>query len=191
MAAARGACSGRRTGCVLGVTARRVARALVMAIGFAPTVALAEPEFAASGYGTLGYARSDDDLRYLRYIDNTGGRMPEETRRILRAQLPKTRPFLMYGLTEAFRSTYLPPEEGDRRPDSSGQAIPNAEILVLRDAGTPCPADKPGEPGPRGPRRGLGDADCTRGELVRRWLEGLPKLSRNRDGVQDFFRGFS
>ena len=36
-----------------------------------------------------------------------------------RAALPKTRPFLMYGLTESFRSTYLPPSEIDRRPDSA------------------------------------------------------------------------
>jgi acyl-coenzyme A synthetase/AMP-(fatty) acid ligase len=51
----------------------------------------------------------------------------------------------MYGLTEAFRSTYLPPEEVDRRPDSIGKAIPNAEILVVRPDGTPCAADEPGE----------------------------------------------
>ena len=41
-------------------------------------------------------------------------------------------PYLMYGLTEAFRSTYLDPAEVDRRPDSIGKAIPNAEILVVR-----------------------------------------------------------
>ena len=55
----------------------------------------------------------------------------------LRAQLPQAKPYLMYGLTEAFRSTYLPPEEVDRRPDSIGKAIPNAEMLVLRPDGTP------------------------------------------------------
>ena len=44
----------------------------------------------------------------------------------------RPRPFLMYGLTEAFRSTYLDPAEVDRRPDSIGKAIPNAEILVVR-----------------------------------------------------------
>ena len=49
----------------------------------------------------------------------------------------------MYGLTEAFRSTYLPPEEVDRRPDSIGKAIPNAEILVLREDGTPCAPTSP------------------------------------------------
>ena len=51
------------------------------------------------------------------------------------AALPKSKPYLMYGLTEAFRSTYLPPEEVDRRPDSMGKAIPNAEILVVGEDG--------------------------------------------------------
>jgi len=83
--------------------------------------------------------------QHLRYIANTGGRMPLETLRKLRAQLPRTKPYLMYGLTEAFRATYLPPEEVDRRPDSIGKAIPNAEVLVLREDGTPCAANEPGE----------------------------------------------
>jgi acyl-CoA ligase (AMP-forming) (exosortase A-associated) len=94
--------------------------------------------------------------QHVRYIANTGGRMPEETLRALRKQLPSTQPFLMYGLTEAFRSTYLPPEEVDRRPDSIGKAIPNAEILVLRDDGTPCAVDEPGELVHRGALVGLG-----------------------------------
>ena len=82
---------------------------------------------------------------HLRYFANTGGRMPRETLSRLRAMLPRTKPFLMYGLTEAFRATYLAPEEADRRPDSIGKAIPNAEILVLREDGTPCAANEPGE----------------------------------------------
>lgn len=82
---------------------------------------------------------------HLRYIANTGGRMPLETLKTLRAKLPRTKPFLMYGLTEAFRATYLPPEEADRRPDSIGKAIPNAEVLVLREDGTACAPNEPGE----------------------------------------------
>src|SRR6185295_1321798 len=82
---------------------------------------------------------------HLRYFANTGGRMPLETLKVLRARLPKSKPYLMYGLTEAFRATYLPPEEVDRRPDSIGKAIPNAEILVLREDGSPCAPDEPGE----------------------------------------------
>jgi acyl-CoA ligase (AMP-forming) (exosortase A-associated) len=81
----------------------------------------------------------------LRYITNSGGAMPVATLGKLRALLPRTRVFLMYGLTEAFRSTYLPPEEVDQRPDSIGKAIPNAEILVVRPDGTLCGADEPGE----------------------------------------------
>jgi len=81
----------------------------------------------------------------LRYIANTGGRMPRATLDELRRRLPDTRVFLMYGLTEAFRSTYLPPEELDRRPDSIGKAIPNAEIMVVREDGSPCAPGEPGE----------------------------------------------
>lgn len=93
---------------------------------------------------------------HLRYFANTGGRMPLETLALLRQRVPKARPFLMYGLTEAFRSTYLPPEEVDRRPDSIGKAIPSAEILVLRDDGTPCAANEPGELVHRGALVGQG-----------------------------------
>jgi len=101
---------------------------------------------------------------HLRYFANTGGRMPRETLGHLRQRVPTALPFLMYGLTEAFRSTYLPPDEVDRRPDSIGKAIPNAEILVLHDDGTPCAPDEPGELVHRGALVGLGywnDAEKT------------------------------
>jgi acyl-CoA ligase (AMP-forming) (exosortase A-associated) len=94
--------------------------------------------------------------RSLRYIANTGGRMPKATLDALRKALPETRPYLMYGLTESFRSTYLPPEEVDRRPDSIGKAIPNAEVLVVRPDGTICDANEPGELVHRGALVSLG-----------------------------------
>ena len=93
---------------------------------------------------------------HLRYIANTGGRMPHEILKTLRAAFPKTRPYLMYGLTEAFRATYLPPEEVDRRPDSIGKAIPNSEVLVLRADGTECAPNEPGELVQRGALVGMG-----------------------------------
>ncbi|MCC8998715.1 MAG: acyl-CoA ligase (AMP-forming), exosortase A system-associated [Candidatus Contendobacter sp.] len=92
----------------------------------------------------------------LRYITNSGGAMPRATLAALRRALPKTTPYLMYGLTEAFRSTYLPPEEIDRRPDSIGKAIPNAEILVVREDGAPCAPGEPGELVHRGALVALG-----------------------------------
>ena len=100
----------------------------------------------------------------LRYFANTGGRMPRDTLNLLRQRVPQSQPFLMYGLTEAFRSTYLPPDEVDRRPDSIGKAIPNAEILVLREDGSPCAPDEPGELVHRGALVGMGywnDAEKT------------------------------
>lgn len=81
----------------------------------------------------------------LRYITNSGGAMPKSTIARLRQSLPNTQVFLMYGLTEAFRSTYLPPDQVDVRPDSIGKAIPNAEIMVVREDGSPCAPGEPGE----------------------------------------------
>lgn len=92
----------------------------------------------------------------LRYITNSGGAMPLATLQALRAALPNTRPYLMYGLTEAFRSTYLPPEEIDRRPGSMGKAIPNADIMVVREDGSPCAPGEPGELVHRGSLVALG-----------------------------------
>lgn len=92
----------------------------------------------------------------LRYFATTGGRMPGDTLARLREKVPHAKPFLMYGLTEAFRSTYLPPEEVDRRPDSIGRAIPHAEVLVLRPDGTLCADNEPGELVHRGPLVTLG-----------------------------------
>lgn len=82
---------------------------------------------------------------HLRYITNSGGAMPKATLEVLRTKLAKTKVFLMYGLTEAFRSTYLPPEELDRRPGSMGKAIPGAEVMVVREDGSPCVPGEPGE----------------------------------------------
>jgi acyl-CoA ligase (AMP-forming) (exosortase A-associated) len=121
--------------------------------------------------------------RSLRYFANTGGRMPRATLSRLREQLPGSRPYLMYGLTEAFRSTYLPPEEVERRPDSIGKAIPNAEVLVLREDGSECAADEPGELVHRGALVGLGYWND--GEKTAERYKPLPKAAPGRqDGLQ-------
>ena len=96
------------------------------------------------------------ELPHLRYITNTGGAMPQPVLAVLRKLLPGTRVFLMYGLTEAFRSTYLPPEELDRRPTSMGKAIPDTEILVINEDGKPCAPGEVGELVHRGPTVSMG-----------------------------------
>jgi acyl-CoA ligase (AMP-forming) (exosortase A-associated) len=86
-----------------------------------------------------------DDACRLRYITNSGGRMPVALTRRLRALLPDTKIYLMYGLTEAFRSTYLDPALVDSHPESIGGAIPNAEVHVLRPDGSEAADGEPGE----------------------------------------------
>ncbi len=92
----------------------------------------------------------------LRYITNTGGVLPVHAVDKLKKVFPGTRIFLMYGLTEAFRSTYLPPEQLENRPSSMGKAIPGAEILVVDKDGKLCGPNKPGELVHRGPTVALG-----------------------------------
>lgn len=95
-------------------------------------------------------------FKYLRYITNTGGVLPVHAVEKLKKVFPDTRIFLMYGLTEAFRSTYLPPEQLDNRPTSMGKAIPGAEILVVNKEGKLCGPNESGELVHRGPTVALG-----------------------------------
>ena len=92
----------------------------------------------------------------LRYITNSGGAMPTSTLDQLRSKLPTTLPYLMYGLTEAFRSTYLEPEQIEQRPTSMGKAIPDAEILVINANGQIAAPGEEGELVHRGPHVALG-----------------------------------
>ncbi|MDO8701444.1 MAG: acyl-CoA ligase (AMP-forming), exosortase A system-associated [Undibacterium sp.] len=117
-------------------------------------------------------------LSSLRYITNSGGAMPGTTLAALRAIIPAAQVYLMYGLTEAFRSTYLPPAEVDTRPDSIGKAIPGAELMVINKAGERCAPNEAGELVHRGALVALGywnDAQKT-AERFRPAPSALPGL---------------
>lgn len=147
-------------------------------------------------------------LPSLRIMTNAGGHLPVLAVRALRQAQPQAKLFLMYGLTEVLRSTFLPPDELDRRPDSIGRAIPGAEVLVLRDDLTPCSPDEVGELVHGGPTVALGywnDPEATArvfrphplksagastgervvfsGDLVRRDAEGYLYFVGRRDRV--------
>jgi acyl-CoA ligase (AMP-forming) (exosortase A-associated) len=81
----------------------------------------------------------------LRRLTNSGGALTEELVHDLRGIFPQARLFPMYGLTEAFRSTYLDPSLVDSHPTSMGTAIPFAEILVINDAGDVAAPGEEGE----------------------------------------------
>ena len=95
-------------------------------------------------------------LESMRYFTNTGGPVPSATFRKIRAAQPHVDFFLMYGLTEAFRSTYLPPGEADARPTSIGKAIPECELFLVSESGGPCAVGEVGILVHRGPTVSLG-----------------------------------
>ncbi|MBE0359850.1 acyl-CoA ligase (AMP-forming), exosortase A system-associated [Pseudoalteromonas aliena] len=87
-----------------------------------------------------------EELRsQIRYFCNTGGVMPKPILTSLRQHMPNAQPYLMYGLTEAFRSCYLPPEQIEKKANSFGKAIPNAQISVINDVGHECSPFEHGE----------------------------------------------
>jgi acyl-CoA ligase (AMP-forming) (exosortase A-associated) len=81
----------------------------------------------------------------IRRITNSGGALTPGLIAALRAIFPNAEIYPMYGLTEAFRSTYLDPALLSAHPTSMGKAIPFAEILVVRPDGRLTDDDEPGE----------------------------------------------
>jgi acyl-CoA ligase (AMP-forming) (exosortase A-associated) len=81
----------------------------------------------------------------LRRLTNSGGKLPPSVIRRMRELFPAADIYSMYGLTEAFRSTYLEPALLDAHPDSIGSAIPFAEIMVVREDGSPAAPGEEGE----------------------------------------------
>ena len=67
----------------------------------------------------------------IRRVTNSGGALTLPLIDRMRVAFPNAAIYPMYGLTEAFRSTYLSPELVAAHPTSMGKAIPFAEILVV------------------------------------------------------------
>lgn len=86
-----------------------------------------------------------ETVAHLRRLTNSGGALTVDLVRRLRALFPQARLFPMYGLTEAFRSTYLDPDLVDSHPTSMGKAIPHAEVLVINDLGGIAENEQEGE----------------------------------------------
>ena len=83
----------------------------------------------------LGMDLSSVDLSALRYMTNAAAGLPVDHVKRLRQVLPKVDLYLMHGLTEVARTMYLPPDQTDRRPGSSGIAMPGTELWIQDDDG--------------------------------------------------------
>jgi acyl-CoA synthetase (AMP-forming)/AMP-acid ligase II len=88
--------------------------------------------------------KKDNEFGHLRYVTTAGGFHPPALLQSVSEFFPGTEIIVMYGLTESFRSTYLPFSEMKNRPGSIGKAVPEVELLVLNGSGECC---KPGEKG--------------------------------------------
>jgi acyl-CoA ligase (AMP-forming) (exosortase A-associated) len=126
-------------------------------------------------------------LPHLRYITNSGGRVPEGTVRALRTIIPETKIYLMYGLTEAFRSTFLDPSEVDHRPTSIGQAIPECEIFIVNENGQRAKQGEPGILVHHGPTVSLGY--WMRPDATAQVLRPHPFVPKDQGGVTVCYSG--
>ncbi len=147
----------------------------------------------------------EDARASLTRLTNSGGALTRDLVTRLRALFPAARIFAMYGLTEAFRSTYLDPALIDAQPTSMGSAIPFAEVLVVADGGGEAAVDEEGElvhcgplvaqgywrdaartaerfrPAPAFSR--LGGTAVWSGDRVRRDAQGLLHFAGRRDAM--------
>ncbi len=85
------------------------------------------------------------DFSSLRYVCTTGGRVSGQMLADLKDTFPNTQVYSMFGLTEAFRGTYLHPDKIASHPTSIGKSIPGVEILVLDENGEECLPNTVGE----------------------------------------------
>ena len=86
-----------------------------------------------------------DTAAHLKRLTNSGGALTPSLIDAMRSTFPHADIFPMYGLTEAFRSTFLDPALVADHPTSMGRAIPHTEILVCHPNGTIAADEEPGE----------------------------------------------
>ncbi len=114
-------------------------------------------------------------LPSLRRVTNSGGKIPLNILERMPVVFPNVDVYLMYGLTEAFRSTFLPPEKFKDKMGAIGQAIPGAEIYVIKHG---VGVARPGEEGElihRGPLVSMGYWE--RPEATQEKIRTCPELA--------------
>jgi acyl-CoA synthetase (AMP-forming)/AMP-acid ligase II len=116
-------------------------------------------------------------LPCLRYMTNAAAGLSVEHVKRLRQIFPKVDLYLMHGLTEVARTMYLPPEQVDLRPGSSGMAIPGTELWLEDESGRRTGPGETGELIIRGPHvmRGYWDDPVLTAD---RFRPGLPHGER-------------
>jgi long-chain acyl-CoA synthetase len=87
----------------------------------------------------------------LRYITNAAAAMPYSFIPKLRKIFPTTKIYLMHGLTECLRTTYLPPDEIETRSTSVGRGMKYVRLSIEDENGNSLSSGQVGELCVRGP----------------------------------------
>ena len=94
---------------------------------------------------SIEHIRKLKSIKSVRYICTSGGEVQETTLKKLKKIFLNAKIYLMYGLTEAFRSTYLEPNKTFLKPNSIGSAIPTVKIHILKKNYEECKIGEVGE----------------------------------------------
>ncbi len=86
-----------------------------------------------------------EHFKRIRIITSSGGNITPLMIKNITARFPEAKFYSMHGLTEAFRSAYLDPEQIHIRPNSIGKAIPDVELYVINEEGEACAPREIGE----------------------------------------------
>jgi long-chain acyl-CoA synthetase len=93
----------------------------------------------------------NEDLSSLRYITNASAALPVEFAPRLLRFFPTAKLYLMHGLTECLRTSYLPPAEVLTRTSSIGRGMRNVELWIQDASGRRLGCGETGEMMVHGP----------------------------------------
>ena len=86
-----------------------------------------------------------EHFKRLRAVTSSGGNITPLMIKNITTQFSEAKFYSMHGLTEAFRSAYLNPEQIHIRPNSIGKAIPDVELYIINEEGKACKPREIGE----------------------------------------------
>ncbi len=86
-----------------------------------------------------------EHFKNLKVITSSGGNITPLMVKNATTHFPNAKFYSMHGLTEAFRSAYLDPNQIHIRPNSIGKAIPDVELYIINENGEACKPREIGE----------------------------------------------
>jgi len=114
---------------------------LKMVYKYRPTIIPAMP-FLIENYFTQGEKSSFD---FVRMCTSSGAPFTKEHANKVAGLFPKATIVPMYGLSEGFRATIMPPGEYESRPSSVGKSIGDTQIRIVKNGFEECALMEVGE----------------------------------------------